>query len=106
MMMSKITAPWDTKTVDALNRWQRAGFVHEFTCRNEHPGADRALVATVNGWICPHCTYTQDWAHDFMLIAPVNPLDRQRKSGAMPACSQANIVPVRPKPVMISSAIR
>lgn len=74
----KITAPWKHDEVDALNRWQRAGFVHEFTCRVHHEGlagpADRTLVATINGWICPHCSYTQDWAHDFMLQEPVNPL--------------------------------
>jgi hypothetical protein len=35
------------------------------------------------------------------------PLDKHMKSGARaPDCSQANIVPVRPNPVMISSAIR
>lgn len=27
---------------------------------------DRELVATINGWICPTCDYTQDWAHEFM----------------------------------------
>lgn len=36
----------------------------------------------------------------------VRPLDRQAKSGMIPACSQASAVPVRPMPVMISSAMR
>lgn len=75
-MSDKITAPWKGWYVDALNRWQRAGFVHEFTCKNDHGELDRTLVATVNGWICPHCDYTQKWAHDFMLLEPVNPLTR------------------------------
>ena len=37
---------------------------------------------------------------------PVMPFDRHITSGAMPACSQANSVPVRPKPVITSSAMR
>ena len=24
------------------------------------------LIATENGWICPVCDYTQNWAHNFM----------------------------------------
>ena len=39
-------------------------------------------------------------------VPSVSPLDRHRKSGVMPPCSQANKVPVRPKPTAISSAIR
>ena len=35
----------------------------------------------------------------------VRPFDRQMMSGSIGPCSQANIVPVRPKPVMTSSAI-
>lgn len=31
----------------------------EFTATN--------LVATENGWICPVCGYTQNWAHLFMM---------------------------------------
>jgi len=63
--MDKIRPPWNPKTVDALNRFQRIGTVHPFTCGNEHEG-DRDLVATKDGWICPNCDYTQDWAHEFM----------------------------------------
>ena len=36
---------------------------------------------------------------------PVRPLARQRMSGSTPSCSQANIFPVRPKPVATSSTI-
>jgi hypothetical protein len=62
-MIDKIAAPWTPDQVDALNRFQRAGLrVHPFTCVTSHGGADRALVATHNGWICPHCGYLQDWA--------------------------------------------
>lgn len=26
---------------------------------------ERELVATLDGWICPTCDYTQNWAHAF-----------------------------------------
>ncbi|CPL00054.1 adenosylmethionine-8-amino-7-oxononanoate aminotransferase [Bordetella pertussis] len=38
-------------------------------------------------------------------VPPVSALDRVTMSGRTPACSKANIVPVRPKPVKISSKI-
>lgn len=59
-------APWSEEQVDNLNRFQRAGHMHPFTCPTNHKG-DRTLVATRNGWICCHCDYTQKWAHGFML---------------------------------------
>ena len=65
--MTMVRAPWTSREVDALNRFQRLGFVHEFTCPNNHDTADHTLVATYKGWICPHCDYRQDWAHDIML---------------------------------------
>ncbi|QIO34360.1 hypothetical protein [Bradyrhizobium sp. 1(2017)] len=58
----KIRAPWGPTVVDRLNAFQRSGLFHEFTCPAVHIGADRALVATRRGWVCPHCDYTQDWA--------------------------------------------
>ena len=36
---------------------------------------------------------------------PVSPFARHRISGATPACSQASSVPVRPQPVITSSAM-
>ena len=40
---------------------------HEFTCGSDLcPGAGdvpAVLVACEDGWHCPACTYTQDWAH-------------------------------------------
>jgi hypothetical protein len=39
-------------------------------------------------------------------VPPVSPLARQRKSGVTFSCWQANIFPVRPKPVMTSSRMR
>lgn len=55
--------------VAALDAYQHAGVMHEFTCANRGDGDHRdegVLVPTVRGWICPYCDYTQDWAHDFM----------------------------------------
>jgi hypothetical protein len=65
----KVSAPWTPEQVDSLNRYQESGLMHPYTCPNRgtgHPdgAADRGvLVATVDGWTCPDCTYTQDWAH-------------------------------------------
>jgi hypothetical protein len=67
---SFIRPPWASDVVDALNRYQRLGYVHEFTCEQSHVGADRTLYATRDGWRCPHCDYRQDWAHAAMLDAP------------------------------------
>lgn len=64
--MAHVFAPWTDEQVADLNEWQHLGFVHEFTCGNEHEG-DRVLAATNEGWNCPTCDYTQNWCHDFML---------------------------------------
>jgi hypothetical protein len=68
-----IRAPWNDDQIDSLNSFQRAGVMHEFTCGNSrgmNPTLEHSqrfpLVATKDGWICPYCDYTQDWAHDFM----------------------------------------
>lgn len=60
-----------------LARHQVDGRFHPFTCPNRDRESHRdvfgdlgALVPTVRGWICPFCEYTQDWAHDFMKLAP------------------------------------
>jgi hypothetical protein len=59
-----------------LNKWQTNGQFHPFTCPNRSDGNHRefngdlgALVATTRGWICPWCSYNQDWAHSYM-VAP------------------------------------
>jgi hypothetical protein len=74
-----IRAPFTPEQVHALNAWQANDRVHGFTCGNDrtdaahvayqlqHPDQDFGqLVATAEGWVCPVCTYRQDWAHDFM----------------------------------------
>lgn len=59
-----IKAPWTEQQVKNLNDYQRDGLMHDFTCGND--SRHHSLVATVNGWVCKDCSYTQDWAHQFM----------------------------------------
>ena len=72
-----IHAPFTPEQVQRLNEWQTQTGTnmpfHPFTCgcRGEsvhgHEGGDTGvLIATENGWVCPSCDYTQDWAHSFM----------------------------------------
>jgi hypothetical protein len=79
--MSLITTPWTQEQVDALNRWQMSGFVHPFTCSEDHPldgGYEDIMIAEFDGFHCPTCGHLQIWAHDFMLLPPVNPLEYMR----------------------------
>ena len=78
----RISAPFTTDQAARLNQWQENPAVHPFTCGNEHKGSV-SLCATENGWICPSCDYTQDWAHDFMLENPVNPLNIMKEEGSV-----------------------
>jgi hypothetical protein len=79
-----IKAPWSKEQVEALNHYQRHGKFHPFTCANRsdgnHPFEDEygdhgALRAYSLGWRCPFCSYTQDWAHEFMFKGTASPLD-------------------------------
>lgn len=71
--MALVKAPFSSAQVKSLNAWQKLGYVHEFTCgvSSSHP----PLVATKKGWHCARfdCTYTQDWAHDFMADKKLHP---------------------------------
>lgn len=56
-----------------LDKYQREGRFHGFTCGNRGDsnhrvvGGDKGLlIPTVQGWVCQFCDYTQDWAHEFM----------------------------------------
>jgi hypothetical protein len=54
-------APWTEAEVKALHSYQHAGSMHPYTC-----GAERCrsiLIATAEGWACPHCAYRQNWCH-------------------------------------------
>lgn len=74
----KIQAPFTPEQVASLNDFQKSGVMHPFTCgpcRDGAPGtrdadgnwiSDRCLTATVAGWICETCDYTQQWAWAWM----------------------------------------
>jgi hypothetical protein len=71
----KTHAPWTDAQVAKLNEWQECWWVHPFTC----PNGSSTLVAKNEGWLCPHCGYTQKWAHEYMLNgAPPNPLEDKK----------------------------
>jgi len=67
--IERIYAPFAPGQVVALNQFQKSGS-HPFTCDNglciDEDGSTAALIARERGWICPHCAYTQNWAHKFM----------------------------------------
>ncbi len=52
--------PFTIEQIEKLNLHQQSGEFHPYTCGNN---SEHILVATENGWICPECDYTQDWAH-------------------------------------------
>jgi hypothetical protein len=56
---------WEQATADAKEALEKDDPVAELLgMRRRWTIIDHCLVATVNGWICPTCDYTQDWAHD------------------------------------------
>lgn len=71
---------WTKEQVDNLNEWQQCWYVHPYTCPNRphgavgedgmpdytRPEAEGILVATTEGWKCPYCDYTQNWAPSMM----------------------------------------
>lgn len=72
-----LQAPFTPDQVQRLNEWQTGTHgsmpVHPFTCANRSDGGHGTeggdtgvLIATNDGWVCPHCDYTQDWAHRMM----------------------------------------
>lgn len=66
----KVMAPWTKEQVKELNKFQANRKFHPFTCPNDHGHDERTLIAVCEGWKCPHCDYTQDWAHHFMMGFP------------------------------------
>lgn len=84
----KINAPFTDEQVEKLNKFQTNRVGHPFTCgvcRDADvekiintldedeifeaiiSSSERKLVATNDGWICPNCDYTQDWAWAIMV---------------------------------------
>jgi hypothetical protein len=64
-----ITAPWTWGQVAMLNRYQKRGDMHPYTCEDSSHGA---LVAAMGGWVCRECGYRQNWAHS------LPPVDKER----------------------------
>ena len=70
--MEQVKAPWTPEQVAALNLFQQDPWLHPFTCGSgnrtdeHHTDMEGRLIATENGWLCPFCAYTQDWAWDVM----------------------------------------
>lgn len=75
--MEHLNAPFEASACDRLNQFQvgvNEGFHgHPFTCGNRNDGNHGEeggdlgiLIATEEGWVCPHCDYTQQWAHPIM----------------------------------------
>jgi hypothetical protein len=61
-----VNAPWTANQVDNINRFQRFGLFHPFTCPGHDGGGDRTLVATRDALLCCHCSYKQSWVHEHM----------------------------------------
>ena len=57
--LAYIYAPWDDETVEKLNRYQKAGAFHPYTCMC--PSSPK-LTATREGWKCDRCDWFQEWA--------------------------------------------
>lgn len=64
-------APWSDQEIEALRKHQEDDQRHPYTCGNrgdgKHPFEEKyldtgALRPTREGWVCPYCDYTQDWA--------------------------------------------
>lgn len=68
-MTEKAKVVFTPEQVKSINEFQQAGVMHPFTCGDDDCRArhvDSELVADTSGLKCPHCGYTQDWAHGFM----------------------------------------
>lgn len=97
IMTDCIRIPFSYHQVEALNLYQLSNRFHPFCCfgpnKKDHP-LEAKLVATVRGWICPYCDYTQYWAHEFMvtigeeIIAERKELTKQQKKEVLEHLSQ------------------
>lgn len=81
-----IKTPWTDEQVRALNWWQMLSGMHPYTCgnagRDGYHAHEGVLFADTNGWHCPHCDYTQGWAHEFRGAVPPCPTDEQVAAAA------------------------
>ena len=71
--------PWSEATIKSLNELQTGiRYGHPYTCENRNDGNHKnngrdlgCLVATADGWVCPDCSYRQNWAHDSSVNLPL-----------------------------------
>jgi hypothetical protein len=80
-----IEVSWTEEVCNALNRYQRLGLMHPFTCDNHNcrglaPDFG-VLVAKEDGWHCPTCDYRQYWAHQFMIEIGMKSKKQLREEG-------------------------
>jgi DNA-directed RNA polymerase subunit RPC12/RpoP len=60
-------APWTDEEVEKLNQQQQDPQRHPYTCGSGrrtdefHLDGEGVLRATKDGWVCPYCSYRQDW---------------------------------------------
>ncbi len=64
-MSNQILAPFTDDQITSLNEYQASGVFHPFTCGGSIECRTN-LIATKEGWTCPNCNYTQEWAWDWM----------------------------------------
>ncbi len=58
--IGKMIAPWTLNEVRFLEAWQKGDTHHPYTCGGDDCRA--VLIAYTDGWRCPVCEYTQNWA--------------------------------------------
>lgn len=70
-----VIAPFTPEEVEGLRSYQGAPWYHPFTCANRGDGKHRrgprdygVLEPSPEGWFCPDCDYTQDWANKYMVL--------------------------------------
>lgn len=58
-----VLAPFAPEQLSSLNAFQITA-PHPWMCGNSP--LHHMLVASIDGWICVDCDYSQDWAFDWM----------------------------------------
>jgi ribosomal protein S27AE len=92
-------APWAAGQVASLNAYQKESRLHPFTCGESdcRAGAfpeQAALVAHEDGWRCPRCQYTQNWAHTWMADESWRqPADRMTQMAAFMSTTHGSAAP-------------
>lgn len=66
-LIEVVRAPFTPEQAASLNGYQASGSFHPYSCGyDDCPGVNgghASLTAREDGWHCPACDYTQDWAH-------------------------------------------